>query len=329
MGRTRRSLLRAGGLGFAVGLAGCSDRLGTATDGTRESDDAAETTASPTAAASAGTTEEQRLRPGPLPAGALWVPPVRDPASYLPGRFVRQVSARAVTDHEARLHPEVFDSFSQELWDRPARLFGVDADAIDAKYQVPGQGVRILAGSFDPGRVAEYLGRPFERVGERDDLTLHARPLERGERLVAVGEEFLVAGFRDDAESAIEARYGAPEPLSLVDGHFWEAAVDVADADVLSVTDRHNRTRSGLLGDVAARGIAWTFEGDRTRLRAPFVFFRETMADPAVVREWADRFEGLESYEHVSLSQRGRRVSIDATTRTDVYDGGVSGRPGE
>lgn len=311
-----------------AGLAGCSDRLGAATDGDATGN--ASATASPTPGApSAETTESQRLLPGALPAGALWVPPARSPASYLPGRFLRQVSATAVTAHESRLHPEVFDSLSRELWDRPTRLFGIDADAIDEKYQVPGQGVRIFAGSFDPGVVAEYLGRSYERVGERNDLTLHARPLQRGERLIAVSEDHLVAGVREDAESAIEARYGAPDPLSLVDEHFWEAAVDVADADIVSVTDRHNRTRDGLLGEVAARAIAWTFEGDRTRIRAPFVFYRDTMADYEVVREWADQLRGLDSYENVSISQRGRQVTLDATTPTAAFDEGVSGRPGD
>ncbi len=267
--------------------------------------------------------------PGPLPTGALWVPPARSPASYLPGRFLRQVSATAVTDQRSRLHPEVYDAFSRELWDRPERLFGVGRDAIDEKYQVPGEGVRILAGSFDPDGVAEYLGRSYERVGERNGLALHARPLRRGERLVAVSEDHLVAGFREDAESAIEARYGAPDPVSLVDEHFWEAAVDVADADIVSVTDRHNRSRDGLLGDVAARAIAWTFDGDHTRIRAPFVFFRDTMADDDVVREWADELQGLDSYEDVSISRSGRRVTLDATTPTAVFDQGVSGRPGE
>lgn len=324
MGRTRRSLLRAGSLAAALGLAGCGGRLDSSPDDATPSTERA--SAADGAAAGRSTQDLDRES---LPAGALWVPPSRDPAGYLPGRFVRQVSASPVTDHRSRLHPEVYDAFSRELWDRPERLFGVDPDAIDAKYQVPGQGVRILAGSFDPGRVAEYLGRPFERVGERGGLTLHARSLQRGERLVAVDEDHLVAGIRADASSAISARYGAPDPLPLIDSHFFEAAVDVADADVVSVTDRYNRTRDGLLADVAARGIAWTFEGDRTRLRAPFVFLRETLTDPATVREWADSFAGLDSYDDVSLSEDGRRVTLDATTPTETFDRGVSGRPGE
>jgi len=223
----------------------------------------------------------------------------------------------------------VFDTLSQELWDRPARLFGVAAAAIEAKYQVPGQNVRIFAGSFEPDGVGAYLGRSYEPVGERNDLALHARPLQRGERLVAVSEDHLVAGFREDAESAIEAHYGAPDSLPLVDEHFWAAAVAVADADLISVTDRHNRTRDGLLGDVAARAIAWTFEGDRTRIRAPFVFYEARVADSEVVRQWADELEGLDSYEDVSIGRDGRQVTFEATTPTALFDQGVSGRPGE
>ncbi len=327
MGRTRRSLLRSAGLGVAVGLAGCGDRLDAATDD-ETSSRTGSATATPTPT-SRETANRQRLVPDPLPPGALWVPPVRDPVDYLPGRFLRQLSATAVTAHESQLYPTVFDSLSQELWDRPARLFGVDADAIEAKYQVPGQGVRIFAGSFEPDGVGEYLGRSYERVGERNGLTLHARPLQRGERLVAVGEDHLVAGFREDAESAMEAHFGAPDSLPLIDEHFWEAAVAVADGDIVSVTDRHNRTREGLLGDVAARGLAWTFEGDRTRLTAPFVFYEERVTDPGVVRQWADELEGLGSYDDVSIARDGRQVTFDGTTPTAIFDQGVSGRPGE
>jgi hypothetical protein len=315
---TRRSLLRAGGLAGTLGLAGCGGEVGSG--GT-------ESTAPPTTAESSGASGARRLERDPLPAAALWVPPIRDPPAFLPGRFFRQVPAAPITDNERRLHPSVYDEFSQELWDRPGRLFGVDPDAITAKYQVPGHQVRILTGTFDPGRVSEYVGRAFEPVGQRYDLDLLARSTGRTEQLVAVGEDHLVAGRREDASSALEVRFGAADPLALVDEHFWEAAVSVADADLVSITDRYNQGRSGLLGSVAARGFAWTFEDERIRLTAPFVFHRETVADTATVREWLDSFRGLETYEHVSLSRRGRRVTLDATTPTELFDKGVSGRP--
>ena len=226
---TRRSLLRAGGIASVIGLAGCGERFGTG-----------ETAQSATTSDEVGDggTEERQLDRGPLPPAALWVSPSREPPGFLPGRFFRQVSARAVSDNESRLHPAVVDEFSQELWDRPRRLFGVDRDSIAAKYQVTGQQVRILEGTFDSAVIGDYLGRAFEHVGQRRGLDLFARQTGRGERLVAVGEDYLVAGGREDAESALDARFGARNSLALVDEHFWEAAVSVADADLVSVTDR-------------------------------------------------------------------------------------------
>lgn len=325
MARTRRSLLRAGGVATVLGLAGCGSSDGDA-DAPRTDD--GNTTTAESDATSAGddetTVELSRER---LPAGALWLPPVRDPTGFAPGRYFRQVSAGAVAAAEQSLHPAVFDELSGELWDRPERLFGVDA--IDAKFQVPGENVRVFEGSFDPAAVGEYLGRPYDEVGERGGLRLFARQLRRGERLVAVDERYLLAGRREDATEVIRARFGAADPLPLVDEHLWTAAVEVGDADLLSVTDRYNKGRRGSLSDVAARGIAWTFEDDRVRFRAPFVFFEPGIADPGVIREWAEEFRGLETYENLSITRSEDVVTVEATTPIELFDRGVSGRPGE
>lgn len=322
MVRTRRSLLRAGGVAAILGLAGCGESGDVSTPDTEGGSGSVTSTA-----ASGG--DERAVDPASLPAGALWLPPTLDPPGFAPGRFVRQVSAGAVTDNESRLHPAVYDAYAAELWDRPGRLFGLPAESIDAKYQLPGGGVRVLSGSFDPERVGEYLGRPFEHRGQRSGLRLFVRTHERGEELVAVDDSHLVAGGRDSATAAIQARFGVPDPLPLVDDRVGEAAAAVADADLLTVHDRYNRGRRGLLGNVRARAVAWTFEGDRTRLTAPFVFRDEATADTSVVREWTGAFRGLETYENVSLSRDGRTVTVDATTPTAAFDGGVSGDPGD
>jgi len=312
-----------------VGVAGCGsserDEDTSETDrgdGTPTGDAATSTDGSDAATAA-------DLNRGSLPAGALWLAPVRDPPGFAPGRYFRQVSVGSVAAAESSLHPAVFDELSGELWDRPERLFGVSSDAIDVKYQVPGENVRVFEGSFDPDAVGEYLGRPYEEVGERGGLRLFARDLRRGERLVAVDDRYLLAGGREDATTAIRARFGPDEPLALVDEHVWTAANEVRGADLLSVTDRYNEGRRGPLSDVAARAIAWSFEGDRVRLRAPFVFFERGIADPDVVRAWTDEFGGLQTYEDLSIERDGAVVTVDATTPVELFDRGVSGRPGE
>jgi len=323
MVRTRRSLLRAGGVAAVLGVAGCGSNDGGAPDG------GTGTTGGDAARTTDDTETAADLDRDPLPAGALWLPPVRDPPGFAPGRYFRQVSVDPVAAAESSLHPTVFDELSGELWDRPERLFGVTADAIDAKYQVPGENVRVLEGSFDPGAVGEYLGRPYDDVGERGGLRLFARDLRRGQRLVAVDDQHLLAGDREDATKALRARFGAADPLALTDEHVWTAAVAVGDADLLSVTDRYNEGRRGPLSDVAARGIAWSFEGNRVRFRAPFVFFAPEIADPRVVREWAAEFRGLETYDDLSITRDGGVVTVEATTPIELFDRGVSGRPGE
>jgi len=328
MTHTRRSLLRAGGVAAALGLAGCgsADRAADAS----ATDDGDATTPGSDAAPSTGDAETAGdLDREALPAGALWLPPVRDPPGFAPGRYFRQVSVGAVAAAEPSLHPAVFDELSAELWDRPARLFGVAADAIDAKYQVPGANVRVFEGSFDPDAVGEYLGRPYDEVGERGGLQLFARQLRRGERLVAVDERHLLAVGREDATEVLRARFGAADPLPLVDEHVWTAAVAVGDADLLSVTDRYNEGRRGPLSDVAARGVSWTFADDSVRFRAPFVFFDPAIADPDVVREWAAEFRGLETYDDLSITRDGGVVTVEATTPAELFDRGVSGEPGE
>jgi len=323
MAPTRRSLLRAGGAAAALGLAGC----GSTSDGDEApSTDSATETTTETAADATSTPELDRES---LPAGALWLPPVRDPPGFAPGRFFRQVATAPVAATEGAMHPDVYDALSSELWDRPERLFGVSPDSIDAKYQVTGENLRVFEGSFDPGAVGEYLGRPFERVGERGDLQLFARQLRRGERLVAVSDRYLLAGGREDGTEAIDARFGVADPLATIDPHVWTAAVEIADADIVTVTDRYNKARRGLLAEVGARGIAWTFEGDRVRLTAPFVFFQPEVADRETIRTWADGFRGLETYEDRTITRDGRVVTVEATTPIELYDRGVSGRPGE
>jgi hypothetical protein len=330
MARTRRSLLRAGGVAAVVGVAGCGSADRDA--GVSETDREEETPTSDAAATTTGVSDAATgadLDREPLPAGALWLAPLRDPPGFAPGRYFRQVSVGSVAAAESSLHPAVFDELSGELWDRPERLFGVSSDAIDVKYQVPGENVRVFEGSFDPDAVGEYLGRPYDEVGERGGLRLFARQLRRGERLVAVDDRHLLAGSRTDATKALRARFGAADPLPLTDDHVWTAATAVSDADLLSVTDRYNKGRRGLLSDVAARGIAWSFEGDQVRLRAPFVFFGPESADPDVVRTWAAEFRGLDTYENLSISRREDVVTVDATTPIELFDRGVSGRPGE
>lgn len=325
MAPTRRSLLRAGGAAAALGLAGC----GAAGDHGAPSSPTTTTATETDTETAADAPSTPELDREPLPAGALWLPPVRDPPGFAPGRFFRQVATAPIAETEGSMHPSVYDTLSGELWDRPERLFGVSPDAIDAKYQVTGENLRVFEGSFDPDAVGEYLGRPFERVGERGELQLFARQLRRGERLVAVSDRYLLAGGREDGAEALDARFGVAEPLATIDAHVWTAAVEIADADIITVTDRYNKGRRGLLAEVGARGIAWTFEGDRVRLTAPFVFFQPEIADRATIREWADGFRGLETYEDRTITRDGRVVTVEATTPLELFDRGVSGRPGE
>jgi hypothetical protein len=307
--RSRRNYLRALLTGGVAGLAGCSQ----VPSGPLEGD--------------AGTGTYLDWLPAP------------DPLS-LPDYEVHRFGASDFARHDGALHPAT-RRLAERRW-RPSgtTLLAVLGQPRELFTAFPGTMVfRGLAVDDAVGALRDVGYRSQRTRGDFEIMEWDRLSSDRvhAAELVAVGENAVVAGFRDGAPTEVHAivdasrgerpRYHERQPSLL------EAGMAVGQRTFTSVvTDVEN---PGALTDVPGQGLAgldtvawgWQFDDERARFQAALVFEDEPDARVADV-EGTVGGEWLAECRDSSVTREGAVVTVEATIATGRFDFRTAGDPG-
>lgn len=343
MGRTRRDLLRTGGIALTTAsLAGClgfrtTNETATSTSGGGDSDTPTPT-ATPTATdaetatdAVTATDAETATPAGPRPATPTagltdWLPAPSAVDGVDGGYAFRSLAPRALSAFADSLGDGALEGFDQST-----QLPGLETVGDATALHQFARSVTTVVTEFDRETVeSEFEGLGFSAADTRHGYTVMTAP---DPRALAVGDGAMVIagsfGSSDEAdkrplvEAVVDAKTG--NGARYVDG--------VADCGRLAgalgnghvVQGRTHAADEGWDG-VVGEGTTTHVAPDRTRIRASVVF-AEGRVDRALVADWAGETGTFLDGEPV-VTTDGRTVSATALVPTGEVTGFDSEFPG-